>query len=127
MEKRCKNINCLRTPQKHRLECSTCRLRKWVARNPVTSRFVFWKRNTRKRGIPNEVTIHQYTVFGIETGYFYLLSIGIDVTIDRKISTEPYRIGNMQLLTRADNSRKARNEIAYGMRKYVKKQDGDLF
>lgn len=139
MEKRqkrtCKNKGCGKTVNGSRYECGACRQRRWVVNKPVTSRFVYWKRNTKARGIPNDVTLYQYTVFGIESGYFYFLSLGIDVTIDRPDSTKGYtfaardenRWGNLQLLTRSENASKAHKEISYLLAQRGAKQPGDVF
>lgn len=131
MEKRqkriCKNKGCGKAVSGSRYECGACRQRRWVVNKPVTSRFVYWKRNTKARGIPNDVTLYQYTVFGIETGYFYYLSIGVDVTIDRKDSTKGYVIGNLQLLTRSENVSKQKKEISYYLAQRGARQEGDVF
>lgn len=98
------------------------RQKRWRTMHPVQSAYNNWKYNSRKRGIPNEVTLLEFTVFCIETGYIYLRSIGLDVTIDRPRSLEGYKVGNMQLLMRADNTRKQNKEFAYGT-KYLTKTD----
>src|SRR4051812_43457275 len=84
-----------------RNECRACRMKRWRSEHPVRAVYNNWRTNTAERGIPNDVTLIQFTRFCVETGYIYLRSIGNDMTIDRKDSTKHYTIDNMQLLTRA--------------------------
>lgn len=86
-----------------------------------------WRTNTAGRGIPNDVTLMQFARFCVETGYIYLRSIGNDMTIDRIDSKKHYTIDNIQLLTRAENSRKQKKEISYLLAQRGAKQVGDIF
>lgn len=107
--------------------CRACRMRAWRRAHPVKAAYDNWRTNTARRGIPNDVTIMEFARFCVRTGYIYLRSIGVDMTIDRPDSTRGYTIGNMQLLTRAANSRKQGKEISYALAKAGAKQDGDPF
>jgi hypothetical protein len=123
---RCATLYCLGTPQRYRQYCEKCRTRQWRAKNPVKASYRQLRRSAQKRYIAFDISLYDFTVFCIETGYIWFLQQGYDVTIDRKDPLKGYTKGNIQILTRADNTAKARREPAYGAVPWGK-QPGDPF
>lgn len=75
--------------------------------NPLRYWFDVWRQNARSRGIEFSVTIEYFKKFCDETGYLEKKGQGREgLTIDRKDYTKGYVEGNLQVLTKSQNSRK---------------------
>ena len=123
---RCATLYCLGTPQRYREYCEKCRTRQWRAKNPVKAAYRQLRRSAQKRGIEFDLSLYDFTVFSIETGYVWGLLQGYDITIDRINSLKGYTKDNIQVLWRWDNAAKQHKELAYGT-KYATKGPEDPF
>lgn len=105
----CSTPYCLGTPQKGRKKCQKCRCREWRQNNPIKDSFRHLRSNAKRRGIEFNLTLQEFIGFCAETGY--ITARGLEahsMTIDRIDSYKGYEVGNMQVLTRAENSRQGR-------------------
>jgi hypothetical protein len=76
----------------------------WRARHPVLAAWHTHLCHAKRRGIAVLWTVEEFADFCTETGYHILRGDGYD--IDRIRHLEPYKLGNVQLMTRHENCRK---------------------
>lgn len=113
--RKCANKNC-RKPSRDRL-CSACYSRQMRERNPMYHCYLNLKHNSKRRGIPFELTFEQFKVFAIEVNYLGLKGKTRDSwSIDRIDPREGYHIFNIQLLKHPDNCSKGKKILVYDWR-----------
>lgn len=107
----CRSV--LKRPTKRRF-CRRCRERRYAALNPVAYAFAKLRWNAKRRGHQFTLTIEQFDQFCTWTNYIALKGKhGAALSIDRIRAHEGYTADNIQVLTLAENSRKAHHEGAY--------------
>jgi hypothetical protein len=102
----CASRACGNKPLDGRALCGKCRTKKYRRNNPISSRLSALKQNAKRRGIDISLTLAEFTQFCEETGYVSMLEAGVDITIDRKDDQYGYHLWNLQILTRAENTKK---------------------
>ena len=108
MNHKCDTVKCSNTARPGKRYCHKCRQRKYRINNPVVSYYHALKSRAKRRHINFTLTRNEFENFCLDTGYISKRLSGMDITIDRIKETGPYGVGNLQLLTRSDNSRKGR-------------------
>lgn len=95
-------------PRGHvRLYCVGCSSKKWKAAHPYSYHFNALRNNAKRRGKEFTLTLDEYTEFAIANGLFDPNGKKFyNKTIDRRRNNEGYHAGNLQMLTRVENSRK---------------------
>lgn len=104
---------CRNKPRPGRRKCDTCQSREKRKNNPLRYAYDALRANCKRRkGLGFfELTFEEFSRFAIETNY--IAGKGrtkLSYTIDRIDNTMGYFIGNIQILTHSENSRK-RNKI----------------
>jgi hypothetical protein len=90
-----------------RRHCPSCDRKILKERHPYTYWYDVWRSNSKRRGIPFEITKDEFIKFCQDNKYLELKGRGIGkATIDRKRSWEGYTYDNIQILEYASNSRK---------------------
>lgn len=106
-KKLCCTLRCMNKRAKGRRYCGTCRKKKWREKHPVKAAYAALKFNATRRKIFFDLTYEQFEKFAIETDY--LAGKGrskLSYTVDREIEEKGYTVGNLQLLTKSENSAK---------------------
>lgn len=86
--------------------------RKTRLTDPVQERYHDFKGNSKKRGIPNSITLEQFRDFCKRTGYIVTKGRrGYNATIDKIRNKEGYHIDNIQLLTNKQNASKGAKDL----------------
>lgn len=88
--------------------CRRCRDRRYKATNPIAYAWDKLKWSARKRKIPFKLTKAQFITFCLATGYAEGKGkTASSLSVDRIDASRGYEFDNIQILTLADNSRKA--------------------
>ncbi len=99
--------------------CYRCAQRRNRERNPLVYAYKTLRSNARRRKHPFTLTLEQFEVFCIETGYLARKGRNPDsLTIDRIDARRGYEVGNLQVLTLIENVRK-QNEEASSRRRHL--------
>jgi hypothetical protein len=94
--------------------CSTCRSKKSRTEHPELYCFVNLRNNAKRRGIEFKITFDQFKQFAYETKYLAGKGRQRDsLTIDRIDNSIGYVPGNLQAMTKSDNSRKGNRSLIY--------------
>lgn len=91
--------------------CFQCHNREWRANHPVQYAFHNLKRHAAQRGIRFTLTMEQFETF--VNGNDYMNGKGRqpqDLSIDRIECSKGYELGNLQILTKSENSIKRNQE-----------------
>jgi hypothetical protein len=109
----CSTVGCGNTPQKGRRYCQSCNNRKWRQKHPIKAAFNNLKQNAKRRGIWFDLTFQAFKRFCKDTAYVKLKGTGPDdMTIDRVIPAKGYVDGNLQMISKAENSIKQHTDKA---------------
>lgn len=88
--------------------CWKCHSRKFREAHPIAAAYRSLKDRAKQRGHQFELTLLQFEIFCLETDYIARRGKTAEsLSIDRIKGDEPYRLGNLQVLTLAENSRKS--------------------
>ena len=99
---------------RQRTVCYACRNRQYRLNNPMRAAYQNLKDNAKRRGHDFDLTFEQFTQFAIKTDYIIKKGKQVDsYSIDRKENDKGYTIGNIQILTLSENSRKATKKVVY--------------
>lgn len=103
----CETAYCRNMARDKRRFCNTCRCRKYE--KPLRRKFRNLKRSARDRGILFSLTFQHFERISIAGGHDKNSGSlwGNDTTIDRIDSKKGYEDGNIQILTRSENSEKS--------------------
>ncbi len=97
----CRNL--ARSAGRH--ECHKCAMRAWRAANPFQAAFATLRDHARGRGIPFTISFNEFREFAERSDYIILKSNKADgLTVDRKDNLLGYVPGNIQPMTRSENS-----------------------
>jgi hypothetical protein len=102
---RCVSRGCRRRAAKKKGgRCNTCSSRLFRLRDDTRYAFNNLKSSARKRGIPFHLDYETFGEFCAVTGYLEMRGKEPhSFSIDRIRTSEPYQIGNIRILTYADN------------------------
>lgn len=103
--RKCKH-ECGRPCADNRMECNTCRSRETRARNPISYAYFMLKKSAKNRRIKFTITMDWFRKFIAKTDYMEQKGQHLydHLTIDRIENDKGYEAGNLQVLTRRDNS-----------------------
>lgn len=101
----CPTPECGKPSRPDRRACYACHQARWRARNPVRAALATLTDHARARGIPCDLSSHEWAHFCEQTGCIERrgLSAG-DLTVDRHDAEAGYTITNLRPLTRSENS-----------------------
>lgn len=103
----CVSSGCGRKKASHDKLCDMHRMRMYKLRNPLAYTFNALRCNAKRRGIDFDLTFEEFRQFAKDNGYMELKGTGAnDLSIDRPKNHVGYEIGNMQVLTLSENSKK---------------------
>lgn len=118
--RKCKTPSCNNWARPDGKDCNSCHSRK---ANPIRKAFRMLRHNSKRRGIPFNLTFEQFRAFAIETDY--IRGRGKkqkSYTIDRIEPDKGYTAGNLQVLTNQSNSIKNKT-----LEKYFAERDVHWF
>lgn len=102
---KCVSWGCRRKAGIERTRCETCRSRLYRLRYDDRYAYNNLKSSARKRHIGFDLSFDDFVEFCSVTGYLEARGQAPEsLTIDRIKTNQPYRIGNLRVLTHADNS-----------------------
>lgn len=105
--KYCISPYCTNLAYKRRKICNKCRRRKYINEHPLEYTYDTLKQNAKRRRVPFLLSIKEWKQFCDTTGYLKLRgTFAQDMTVDRIIDALGYVAGNIQMITRAENSKK---------------------
>lgn len=109
----------VRTSKRGGFFCYRCAQRRNRERNPLVYAYKTLRSNARRRRHRFTLTLEEFEVFCIETGYLARKGRNPDsLTIDRIDDRKGYEAGNLQVLTLVENVRK-QNEEASRRRRHL--------
>jgi hypothetical protein len=114
MKPKCNTKFCRNAAAHHRKFCNTCVSKKKRAKNPVRYAYDVLKMNAKRRGKHFGITFKEFQKFARRSDY--LAGKGRrkeSYTIDRIDNSKGYVIGNLQILTLSQNSKKANRVLYY--------------
>lgn len=105
-------IQCKKKPKaKYRDVCSGCHSSNWAANNPIIYSWHMLKSSAKRRNIEFSLTKKEFINFIKKTKYMELKGRLFDsLTIDRIKGHLGYKLGNIQILTKSENSSKYHTE-----------------
>ncbi len=104
--KLCKH-GCGNEPAYHRRECFKCRSAGISARKPIDVVYYWLKKSAKKRRKEFTITLPWFRQWITSTGYMADRGRLTDnLTIDRIRNNEGYTVGNLQILTKGQNTTK---------------------
>ena len=107
--RRCATPNCLQDTDS--VYCSKCRGFRYRRNHPLKTTHQILKDNAKRRGVYFNLTLQEFKEFCERTNYLeHKGRLGDDMTIDRIDPTKGYIAGNLQVLTRRENSKKQKRE-----------------
>ena len=84
-------------------------MRRWREHSPLKAAFATLRNNAKRRGIEFTLSLPDFALFCEQTNYLALKGLGPDdMTIDRINNYKGYEAGNIQMLTRRENSKQGR-------------------
>ena len=102
----------------HKL-CPSCHSRKMRRLHPMRYAFENLRSNSKRRGIPFNLTFEQFAYFCFLIPYIQNKGITKDsLTIDRRDSTKGYTLDNLQAMTNSDNARKGIKKLEFDEEAY---------
>lgn len=104
---KCTTPFCRNKKATNRTVCHKCKAHKYKQSHPIEYAYANLRANAKRRGKEFNLSLSDFRNFVISTGY--LLNTGKDadsLTIDRIDNTKGYEIGNIEILTRGQNSHK---------------------
>lgn len=103
---RCVSWGCRRRASKKKGgRCETCATRLFRLKNDDRYAYHNLKSSAHKRGIGFELSFEDFMEFCAITGYLEMRGKNPNsLTIDRRFTDQPYRIGNIRILGHYDNS-----------------------
>lgn len=108
----CRNIR-----KSDRLLCSRCYMRQWREANPLQAAFATLRDHARARGIEFSISFEDFREFAELSDYVERKGTTAQaLTVDRRDNLRGYVPGNIQPLTRAENSVKNAKHDAHRMR-----------
>lgn len=110
----CINHGCKNKRWKGNKKCGTCRKREWREKFPMKAAFQTLRHNATRRGKVFTITFNDFKEFCYETNY--MAGKGRkkkSFTIDRIDNAKGYVPGNLQKLTKSENSKKHTKTLMY--------------
>lgn len=108
---------CRKPAAKGRRMCSRCHMRQWRTTRPLQAAFATLRDHARARGIEFTITLPEFRKFVLQSGYLTRRgNAGACLTVDRVDNLRGYVPGNLQPLTRSENSVKRAKFDACRMR-----------
>ena len=102
---KCNTEGCNNDARKSRRYCHTCKNKKYREKYPVLAAYHNLKQNAKRRNVFFALTYQFFKMFCKETNYIQLRgNYGDDLTIDRVKPKLGYVDGNIQAITRIENS-----------------------
>jgi len=117
MKLKCETKYCKNKARKGRKICSTCDKRRWRCRYPMKAAYQTLRYNATRRRKPFTITFADFEKFCYE--FNYMAGKGrsrTSFTVDCIINAFGYVPGNIQSLSRSDNSRKGTKTLIYDYR-----------
>ncbi len=103
----CKSPRCENVRRRDGADCCKCNSRAWRKNRPYQAAFASLRGNAKARGIEFTLTFDYFYAFAKATGYVERKGATRDcLTVDRIDNLRGYAPGNIQSLTRAQNSEK---------------------
>jgi hypothetical protein len=110
---KCITEGCTNKAREKRKICTTCKTRKYRAKNPLKYWYDTLKSNARRRGKEFTLTLEQFQEFCIKTGYDESKGRTADsLSVDRVDDTQGYHYYNIQAITVSDNSKKKQTDAS---------------
>lgn len=111
--RKCAKRGCKKAAGSKKAMCSKHHAREFAKKYPLKYSFNNLRNRARQRRIEFNLTYEQYERFCLETGYDKKKGRRAgSLTIDRIDVTKGYAPGNLQVLTKSDNSAKMHEEYA---------------
>jgi len=89
--------------------------RQWRERHPIHDKYLNLKNHAKRRKIPFNITLAEFTQWCEKTGYHEKCGQASNsLTVDRIDSAGPYSLGNIQPMSHAENSWKKSETYANG-------------
>lgn len=110
----CINHGCKNKRRKGKSKCNTCVKKEWREKYPMKAVFQTLRHNATRRGKVFTITFEYFKQFCYETDY--IAGKGRrkkSYTIDRIDNSKGYVPGNIQMLTKSENSRKSSKKLVY--------------
>lgn len=102
---KCKTPHCRNRRRKDGRDCHKCHIRAWRAANPMRAAFRALKDHAAARDILFTITFSEFREFAEQCDYVDLKSnTARGLTVDRIKNTKGYVPGNLQPMTRSENS-----------------------
>lgn len=115
--KKCCVKGCRNFARHWRTKCARHLQAEWRAAHPVSAAFAALRDHARERGIPFTITRVQFECFAKLSGYVEKKGNGAHcLTVDRIDNLKGYVPGNIQPMTRSENSVKRAKQDAMRMR-----------
>lgn len=109
--KYCTSPYCTNLARPGRKICWKCKARRYTEKYPLENTYRFLKANAKRRGIVCTLTLEEWKQFCDATNYLKLRgTYAQDMTVDRINPSLGYIAGNLQMLTRSENAKKAVKE-----------------
>lgn len=111
---KCAEKGCHKNAVKHRTICYMHKCRRYAAKHPMRAAFLNLRGNAKRRGKVFDLTFDQFKSFAIEVDLLHKRGrTSKSYTVDRIDNEKGYTVGNLQMLTYGENSRKGMRKIAY--------------
>lgn len=105
--KYCISPYCTNLALKNRKLCAKCKRRNYITAHPLEYTYMALRNNAKRRRVPFLLSIKEWKQFCDATNYLKLRgTFAQDMTVDRIIDALGYVAGNIQMITRAENSKK---------------------
>lgn len=97
--------------------CWKCYSRRWRANNPLLAAYTALKCNAKRRDIPFFLTKEEFHELCVLTNYLKLRGKTPDsMSIDRIVDSAGYVMGNLNVITLAENTRKRHTRKTWSTR-----------
>lgn len=117
--KKCKHPKCKNNAAPNRNECNSCKHRTWKDKNRLVFMWYMLKKSAKKRGYDFDLPKEWFVNFAISTGLAVNSGrLAHCFTVDRIRNDVGYIVGNLQVLTKSQNSTKFHEEDKKLLRKY---------
>jgi hypothetical protein len=101
--KPCQTPRC-RNKVKQGRHCSSCRVKRWRAADPVRAAFVNLRTNAKRRGVLFTIQLEDFRDWCVKVDYIGMAGrSSASYTVDRRHNDIGYHLDNIQVLTKRDN------------------------
>jgi len=103
--KQCKSVGCFKPAAKDRNECNTCRSKRWIAKNRIRFTWHMIKKSAKRRNIIFFISYKYFEKLILKSGYIKSSGrLKDSLTVDRIDNEKGYIYGNLQVITKSENS-----------------------